>query len=87
MVEKKVYIKNEIGLHARAASKLLNDAVKYQSNIELIKGNKKYNAKSIISILSICAPKGTELTLRCEGEDEDIALEKLSDLIENKLDY
>ncbi|WP_297810145.1 HPr family phosphocarrier protein [uncultured Finegoldia sp.] len=86
MVEKKVYIKNEIGLHARAASKLLNDAVKYQSNIELIKGNKKYNAKSIISILSICAQKGTELTLRCEGEDEDIALEKLSNLIENKLD-
>lgn len=86
MVEKKVYIKNEIGLHARAASKLLNDAVKYQSYIELIKGNKKYNAKSIISILSICAQKGTELTLRCEGEDEDIALEKLSNIIENKLD-
>ncbi len=87
MVEKKVCINNEIGLHARAASKFLNEAVKYQSNVELIKGNKKYSAKSIISILSISAHKGTELILRCEGEDEVVALENLSELIENGLDY
>ena len=49
MVEKKVCITNEIGLHARAASKFLNEAVKYKSNIEFIKDNKKYSGKSIIS--------------------------------------
>ena len=47
MVEKKVCITNEIGLHARAASKFLNEAVKYNSNIEFIKDNKTYSAKSV----------------------------------------
>lgn len=87
MVEKKVCITNEIGLHARAASKFLNEAVKYNSNIEFIKDNKTYSAKSIISILSLSAHKGCELILRCDGEDEQLALEKLSELIENGLDY
>lgn len=87
MVEKKVCITNEIGLHARAASKFLNEAVKYNSNIEFIKDNKTYSAKSIISILSLSAHKGCELILRCDGEDEQSALEKLSKLIENGLDY
>ncbi|MDU1832447.1 MAG: HPr family phosphocarrier protein [Finegoldia sp.] len=87
MVEKKVCITNEIGLHARAASKFLNYAVKYKSDIEFIKDNKKYNAKSIISILSLCAHKGCELILRCEGEDEQLALDNLSELIESGLDY
>ncbi len=87
MVEKKVCITNEIGLHARAASKFLNEAVKYNSNIEFIKYNKTYSAKSIISILSLSAHKGCELILRCDGEDEQSALEKLSELIENGLDY
>ncbi|MDU7501962.1 MAG: HPr family phosphocarrier protein [Finegoldia magna] len=87
MVEKKVCITNEIGLHARAASKFLNEAVKYKSNIEFIKDNKKYSGKSIISILSLSAHKGCELILRCDGEDEQSALEKLSELIEKGLDY
>ena len=87
MVEKKVCITNEIGLHARAASKFLNEAVKYNSNIEFIKDNKTDSAKSIISILSLSAHKGCELILRCDGEDEQSALEKLSELIENGLDY
>ena len=87
MVEKKVCITNEIGLHARAASKFLSEAVKYNSNVEFIKDNKTYSAKSIISILSLSAHKGCELILRCDGEDEQSALEKLSELIENGLDY
>lgn len=87
MVEKKVCITNEIGLHARAASKFLNEAVKYKSNIEFIKDNKKYSGKSIISILSLSAHKGCELILRCDGEDEQSALEKLSELIETGFDY
>ena len=82
MVEKKVCITNEIGLHARAASKFLNEAVKYNSNIEFIKDNKTYSAKSIISILSLSAHKGFELILRCDGEDEQSALEKLGGKIE-----
>ena len=87
MVEKKVCITNEIGLHARAASKFLGEAVKYNSNVEFIKDNKTYSGKSIISILSLSAHKGCELILRCDGEDEQLALEKLSELIENGLDY
>lgn len=87
MVEEKVCITNEIGLHARAASKFLNEAVKYNCEIEFVKDSKKYSGKSIISILSLSAHKGSELILRCDGEDENLALEKLSELLENGLDY
>lgn len=85
MVEEKVIIKNDEGLHARSATKYLQKAVKYKSKITLIKGDREYDGKSILSILSIGAYKGVEIILRCDGEDEREAVKTLKHLIENDL--
>ena len=85
MIEEKVIIINEEGLHARSAARYIQEAIKYQCKITLIKGNLEYDGKSILSVLSIGAFKDTEITIRCEGEDEKAALENLVDLIENEL--
>ncbi len=85
MVREKVIITNEEGLHARPAARYLQEAIKYQSKITLIKGDKEYDGKSILSILSMGAYRGSEIILQCEGEDEIAALENLKDFLENEL--
>lgn len=85
MYEAKVTIKNEIGLHARPASLFIQEAIKYSSNIAVIKDEKTYNGKSIMSILSMSAGKGQEITIRAKGEDEEDAVKGLVNLIDNKL--
>ncbi len=84
MIEKKVVLKNRLGLHARAASLLVNTAQKFSSFISLIKDSEEVNAKSILGILTLSASKGAELTIRAEGEDEEKAVKEISELIENK---
>lgn len=85
MYEKSVEIVNEIGLHARPASLFIQEAIRYASDIEVIKGEKKYNGKSIMGILSMSAAKGQTITIRANGEDEVQAVDALVDLVENKL--
>ncbi|WP_282926533.1 HPr family phosphocarrier protein [Helcococcus kunzii] len=85
MYEAKVTIKNEIGLHARPASLFIQEAIKYSSNIAVIKDEKNYNGKSIMSILSMSAGQGQEIIIRATGEDEKEAVNGLINLIENKL--
>lgn len=85
MYESNVKIKNEIGLHARPASLFIQEAIKYSSSIEVVKDEKVYNGKSIMSILSMSAGKGQEIVIRANGEDEEQAVNSLVNLIENKL--
>ena len=84
VVSKKVVIKNELGLHARAASLFVQLSTKYQSEIFLQKEERKVNGKSIMGIMMLAAAKGTTLVLLAEGDDAEIAIEKLTELIENK---
>ena len=85
MVEKKVIINNEIGIHARPASLLVKEASKYRADSIIIKSGNKYNCKSIMNILSMGAKKGDEIVITCEGPDEEKALEALVYLIEEGL--
>lgn len=85
MYEKSVEITNEIGLHARPASLFIQEAIRYSSEIEVMKGEKKYNGKSIMGILSMSASKGEVITIRAEGEDEKDAVEALINLVETKI--
>ncbi|NLW52500.1 MAG: HPr family phosphocarrier protein [Tissierellia bacterium] len=88
MYEKTVQVVNEIGLHARPASLFIQEAIRYSSDIEVIKDDKKYNGKSIMGILSMSAGKGQSITIRATGEDEQEAVDSLVNLVENKLaDY
>ncbi len=78
----KVLINNDLGLHLRAAGILVQVATDFVSEITLKRGTTEANAKSIMSVLSLAAGKGTELTLAAEGEDAVRAVEALTQLIE-----
>lgn len=78
-----VILKNETGLHARPASLFVREASKYKSDIKVIKGDGEYNAKSILSILSMGAGKDDKLTIIAEGCDGKEALEAIEALINN----
>ncbi|PKM94088.1 MAG: HPr family phosphocarrier protein [Firmicutes bacterium HGW-Firmicutes-1] len=85
---KKIAIKlqNEEGLHARPANMFSKAAMKFKCDIQLFKNGdttKVFNPKSILSILSMGAMKGDELTIVANGEDEEAAIAKIADLIKN----
>ncbi len=76
-----VTIVNKLGLHARAAAKLVNTASGYRSEVRLKHDSREANAKSIMGVMMLAASKGTELVLEVEGEDEEQAFEAVRDLI------
>ena len=84
MIEKKIKIKNKLGLHARAASKFVNLANRFKSKVKIIKNNDEIDGKSILGILTLAATQGTEIILKVEGEDEEKAIKALENLINNK---
>lgn len=83
MVEQTFVIKNETGLHARPASLFVQKAAKYKSVIKIKKDGKEANAKSIISVLSLGAGKGSEIIISADGEDEQEAVDGLVELLDN----
>lgn len=83
MLQRTVTIKNKLGLHARAAAKLVNTAGRYASAVQLKNADKTADAKSIMAIMMLAAAQGAELELTVEGEDETEALESVVDLIDD----
>lgn len=81
-----IRIINKLGLHARAASKLVATASRFQSRIELYKGSQKADAKSIMSVLMLAASQGTLLDIHVTGKDWEEAMQGVSDLINNRFD-
>ena len=84
MKEKKIIISNKLGLHARAAAKIATLTNKFQSIIEITNSDKKADAKSIMKILMLAAPQGTEIKITASGEDESLAIKSLENLIKAK---
>jgi phosphotransferase system HPr (HPr) family protein len=84
MVEVTLAIRNELGLHARAAARLVRTANQFQSNLRLerIDGSASADAKSILNVLMLAASGGTELRAIAEGRDEAEAIAALSGLFE-----
>ncbi len=85
MRQGKVKVINQLGLHARAAAKLIRLAEDFTSSVKLIKLNNSVSAdaKSILNILTLAASKGTTLSLEIEGLDEDLAFDAMVELFEN----
>ena len=77
MVSKKITIKNAEGLHARPATEIAKSATQYTSSIQIYVNGNKYNAKSVLNIMSAGIKNSTEITVICEGVDEEKALEGL----------
>lgn len=84
MISKKITIINKLGLHARAAAKLVAEAGHFASHIDIINDDKKVNGKSIMGVMALAATRGTEIEIQAEGEDEENAIAALVDLINNK---
>ena len=78
-----VLIANKLGLHARAAAKLVSLASTFESAIEVEKEGRRVNGKSIMGVMMLAASQGTTLTLHIEGSDEDEAKRQLVDLVED----
>ncbi|WP_432408109.1 HPr family phosphocarrier protein [Wukongibacter sp. M2B1] len=83
MKNKRVKLVNEAGLHARPASMFVKEANKFKSDVEIAKGDKRFNGKSIMGILSLGVQKGEYISIETNGEDENLALEALVELVEN----
>ena len=84
MIEKTLTLKNKLGLHARAAAKLVQVTEKFKSDIKIVKDNVEADGKSILGVLLLAAPVGSEITFKVEGEDEQEAIKAIEDLIEDK---
>ena len=84
MIERKVKVENQRGLHARAAAKLVHLANQFQSDLLVTKDGQQVNGKSIMGILLLAAAKGSTITLRFLGEDEEKAAAAVCGLIEEK---
>lgn len=84
MIQRHMTIVNKLGLHARAASKLVNCASSFAAEIWLQRGEREINGKSIMGVLTLAAGKGTILAVRADGSDENQALETIQQLIDSR---
>jgi len=76
-------IKNRLGLHARAAAQLVQTANKFNSEVALVKDDIEVNGKSIMGILLLAAPQGTDISVTVDGMDEEQAMKVIAELIED----
>ncbi|KAF0808052.1 phosphotransferase system [Alcanivorax xiamenensis] len=86
MIEKELTIINKLGLHARAAAKVVSVASRYSCTIQVLHNERRIDAKSIMGLLTLGAAKGTSLTVRVDGDDEQPAMEELTDLFARRFD-
>ncbi|WP_291636551.1 HPr family phosphocarrier protein [Clostridium sp.] len=83
MIEKNMTILNKTGIHARPASNLVKLVNGFKSDVKIVRENKIANAKSIINIMSLGLTKGSEITIRIDGEDEKLAMKTIEEFIVN----
>jgi phosphocarrier protein len=83
-VERTLTIVNELGLHARAATKFVQLATKFPCDVTLAKDGNEVNGKSIMGVLMLVASKGSVVTIRAKGDRADEAVAALAKLIEEK---
>ena len=86
MTEHDIEIKNKLGLHARAAAKLVHTAARFRSDIKIRKGDEEVDGKSILGILLLAAGRGTTITIKANGDDEGDAVDAIEKLIDAKFD-
>lgn len=84
VVERKMLIQNELGLHARAATKLVQLATKFPCEITVAKDGNEVNGKSIMGVLMLVASKGTTITVKAKGEKAAEAIDAIGKLIDDK---
>lgn len=84
MIRKQIQIQNKLGLHTRAAAKLVDIAKKFESKIELIRSDRSVDSKSIMGVITLGAQKDDKLDLIITGPDEEEAFSAIQTLVNNK---
>ncbi|HWK54672.1 MAG TPA: HPr family phosphocarrier protein [Hyphomicrobiales bacterium] len=84
MISTTIVVPNKAGLHARAAAKFVATTSVFQSSITLDNGQKSVDGKSILSLMLLAAPQGSELNLVLDGHDEHDALQAILALLESR---
>lgn len=83
MIRRDFTIINRLGLHARAAAQLVQTANQFSAEVTLCKDDVEVNGKSIMGILLLAAPKGTDVSVATNGTDEEQAMTAIAELIED----
>ena len=86
MISREISIINKLGLHARAAAKLVKLSASFESSVEIEKDSQKVNSKSIMGVMMLAASCGQVVTLYADGPDEQAAIEAIEDLINRYFD-
>ncbi len=84
MNSRSVTIVNKLGLHARAATRLVNCASAFEAELWIKTGDKTINAKSIMGVLTLAANEGTVLVIEADGPDREDALQAIYELINGR---
>jgi phosphocarrier protein len=86
MVEQTVTVSNRAGIHARPSSIIAENTQQFKCSIYLTQGKTKINAKSILGIITLGAMYNSQITITCDGQDEQQALDLLVHLFESKFE-
>ena len=84
VISKSFVIRNKAGLHARSASLFVENANMFTSEVYVLKGKTRANAKSILGVFALGVYKDDEITLEIDGDDESVAIEHMGNLIDSK---
>ena len=86
MITKKLMVLNKLGLHARAAAKVVSTANKFESTIIITKDGKNADARSIMKLLMLSASQGSSISVEVNGSDQNDAMKSIERLFNNKFD-
>ena len=86
MITKKLTIQNKLGLHARAAAKVVSTANEFESTIIITKDKKNADARSIMKLLMLSASQGSRISVEVDGVDQKDAMKSIEKLFNNKFD-
>lgn len=84
MITKQLTVENELGLHARVASRIVQETKAFQSTVQVRKDGKVFNLKNVTGVIMVNGKKGDVLTVEFSGEDEEQACEAVTTLFAHK---
>lgn len=85
MVSAKTKVVNKMGFHMRPANLFVSEMSKFSSSVTIVFNGKEVNGKSIMHIMASCIKFGSDIEIKCSGEDEQAALAKAVELVESGL--
>lgn len=84
MKEITAFVIDPVGLHARPATVAVNAASKFKSDVTVSFKGRSVNMKSIMGVMSLGIPTQSEITIKCEGEDEDVAIVSIEEVLKTQ---